>query len=277
YFDQPEVLHQVRKVFILLGCCYAGMQLIGSLLLCDPPYEQELIVNNTMEEEEQTALQNYTKKGDTASLLPSNHSENREPVSQGDDVVNLRPLEVLRSKYFYMLWVIFLLNGQGKVFISTLYKAYGQTFIKDDSFLSVVGSFAAIFNASGRIWWGFLADKTSFRVSMMISMACFTCLILTFQVTQLQGRETFFIWVCLLFGSLSGSYSLLPTATAKCFGREYMAMNYGLVFTSQIISSPLGAFLSQQLISQIGWSGLCFMVSSFTFTSKFYTNNAVHT
>ncbi|KAK3801052.1 hypothetical protein RRG08_013449 [Elysia crispata] len=266
YFDQPEVLHEVRKVFLLLGCCYLFMQLIGSLLICDPPYEQDVAVNETMTDEEQTALQNYSKKGASAALLPS-QSEERNPLCKGDDVVNLRPFEMLRSKYFYMLWFIFLLNGQGIVFISTLYKAYGQTFIEDDSFLAVVGSFAAIFNAGGRIWWGFLADKTSFRVSMMLACACFTCLILTFQVTELQGRETFFLWVCLLFGSFSGSYSLLPTATAKCFGREYVSMNYGLVFTSQVISAPLGAFLSQQLISEIGWPGLCFMVSSFTFTS----------
>lgn len=268
YFDQPEVLRQVRKVFILLGCCYAAMQFIGSLLLCDPPYEKELIINNTMEEEEQTALQNYTKKGPTAALLPS-QSENKETVSAppADDVVNLRPSEVLRSKYFYMLWFMFLFNAQGMVFVSTLYKAYGQTFIDDDSFLAVVGSFAAVFNGCGRIWWGFLADKTSFRVSMMVSCACFTCFILTFQVTQLQGREMFFIWVCLLFGCFSGSYSLLPTATAKCFGREYMTTNYGMLFTSRVLSAPIGAFLSQILISKIGWSGLCFIISSFSFSS----------
>ncbi|RUS90172.1 hypothetical protein EGW08_002051 [Elysia chlorotica] len=188
-------------------------------------------------------------------------------LCKGEDVVNVGPLEMIKSKYFYMLWFIFLLNGQGINFVSTLYKAYGQTFIDDDNFLAVVGSFAAIFNAGGRIWWGFLADKTSFRVSMMVACACFTCLILTFQVTELQGREMFFLWVCLLFGSFSGNFSLLPTATAKCFGREYVSTNYGLVFTSQVISAPLGAFLSQQLISQIGWPGLCFMVSSFSFTS----------
>ena len=72
------------------------------------------------------------------------------------------------------------------------------------------------------------------QVSMLISCACFTCLMLTFQVTELQGKETFFVWVCLLFGSFSGNYSLLPTATAKCFGREFMSMNFGLLFTSRV-------------------------------------------
>lgn len=40
YFSQDVVLDQVPWMFILLGGCYAFMQLIGSLLLCNPPYSE---------------------------------------------------------------------------------------------------------------------------------------------------------------------------------------------------------------------------------------------
>lgn len=43
-------------------------------------------------------------------------------------------------------------------------QAYGQTFIQDDVFLATVGAFAAVFNAGGRIAWGHLADRFSFKV-----------------------------------------------------------------------------------------------------------------
>lgn len=44
-----------------------------------------------------------------------------------------------------------------------MYKAYGQTFIDDDHFLAIVGAFAAVFNASGRIFWGHLTDSYGYR------------------------------------------------------------------------------------------------------------------
>ncbi len=46
-----------------------------------------------------------------------------------------------------------------------LLQTYGQTFIDDDYLLAVLGSLASVCNAGGRIVWGHLADKTSFRVS----------------------------------------------------------------------------------------------------------------
>lgn len=37
YFSEPELLDRVPNVFLLLGGCYAILQLIGSLLLGNPP------------------------------------------------------------------------------------------------------------------------------------------------------------------------------------------------------------------------------------------------
>ena len=44
-----------------------------------------------------------------------------------------------------------------------MYKAYGQTYISDDHFLSVVGAVAAVFNAGGRVFWGNLSDAYGYR------------------------------------------------------------------------------------------------------------------
>uniref|UniRef100_A0A0B7A8L4 Major facilitator superfamily (MFS) profile domain-containing protein n=1 Tax=Arion vulgaris TaxID=1028688 RepID=A0A0B7A8L4_9EUPU len=266
YFSQDDVLDQVPWMFLLLGGCYTVMQLIGSLLLCNPP-PLESNSGTVEEDNERTAILSDT---DTQQLiLPSPESaqpvNNQETVPEDD--VTVHPLRVLRSKHFYFIWLMFVFNGQGSTFVSTLYKAYGQTFISDDTFMGVVGSFAALFNAFGRIMWGSIADRFSFRVSSLIMCACFTCLMLTLQLSERGGKALFFVYVCLLFGSFSGSYSLFPTATAKCFGRKYLPINYGLVFTSQIITAPIGVFMSQKLKSSLGWDGLFFLVAGCSFVS----------
>ncbi|BFZ00817.1 hypothetical protein BsWGS_03856 [Bradybaena similaris] len=373
YFSQDVVLDKVPWVFILLGSCYAVMQFIGSLLLCNPPFSetngstiideehhhQTTIIDEgdkraheqpVSESEQQANRPELSKelnserpsvvdksatstmdtpgpelseglnsehpsvvdKSATSTMdtpgpaqhldeglrtgqpsvveiftittmetkdnspgqdtpvdpaVPTRGTELKSGKPQFGDDVNFRPIEVLRSRYFYFIWLMFVFNGQGIIFMSTLYKAYGQTFISDDSFMALVGSFASALNAGGRVFWGVLADKFSFRVANLIMSAAFTCLMLTLQLSERGGKPLFFIYVCLLFGSFSGSYALFPTATAKCFGRKYLPINYGFVFTSQVITAPLGVFLSQTLKSSLGWEGLFFLVAGFSFIS----------
>jgi hypothetical protein len=50
------------------------------------------------------------------------------------------------------------------IFIAFNYKEYGFIKIADDSFLTVVGSTGAIFNGIGRLFWGLMFDKFSFRL-----------------------------------------------------------------------------------------------------------------
>jgi hypothetical protein len=46
-------------------------------------------------------------------------------------------------------------------------KTFGQTFIKNDRFLSIVGSVSSFFNALGRLFWGFLVDKLPYKVESL--------------------------------------------------------------------------------------------------------------
>ncbi|XP_021344893.1 uncharacterized protein LOC110444864, partial [Mizuhopecten yessoensis] len=208
YFDQDSVLDRVPRMFLVLGGCYAAIQLVGVILLKDPPESISEQVNRNDEE---------------TQLLTSIGSVQNTDYS---------PRQVLKKKSFYMLWFLFLFNGQGIQFISSLYKTYGQTFIKDDHFLAIVGSLAAVCNGGGRILWGYLADKFCFKVASMLSCGLFCVCILTFPLTERFGSALYLLYVCLLFLSFSGNFSLLPTATAKCFGQKYYAINYGFVFTA---------------------------------------------
>ena len=51
--------------------------------------------------------------------------------------------------------------------MAVAYKNFGEEVIDDDRFLTTVGSVASVFNGSFRYIWGFLMDKTSFRISYL--------------------------------------------------------------------------------------------------------------
>ena len=72
------------------------------------------------------------------------------------------------------------------------------------------------------------------QVAMMCLCCLFTVLMLTLGVTSLGGRWMFMLWVGLLFLAFSGSFSLMPTATARSFGHAHYPRNYGLVFTCEV-------------------------------------------
>ena len=71
--------------------------------------------------------------------------------------------------------------------ISAYYKAFGQTFIRDDMFLSIVGSINSVFNCTGRLFYGFIMDKFAYKVSMTIEAILLILLMSTFYLTSMIG------------------------------------------------------------------------------------------
>ncbi|XP_067669939.1 uncharacterized MFS-type transporter YhjX-like [Haliotis asinina] len=297
FFSQPELLQRVPWVFVLTGGMYATMQLVGVLLIADPPTQEEVKVvsesgldNVVMSEitssngnsgdtdvtsvnnkEEVTISEPGLSKGKDPTANSINNDDGNVTVvdlkQEHGDEESLTPLQVLKTRSFYTLWMCFLLNGQGVVFLAGLYKDYGQTFIQNDVFLAVSGAFAAVFNFSGRMFWGFIADRYSFKTAMMCLCTSFSCLMITFNATRLGKEPLYFIYVCLLFGTLSGNFALFSVAAARSFGEKHYPINYGLMFTSQTITAPLGAVLASQLKTQIGWFGMFSMIAGFSFLS----------
>ena len=90
-------------------------------------------------------------------------------------------------------------------------------------FLAVVGAFAAIFNASGRVFWGHMCDKFGYRNCMCVSSIAMALLYLTFGYAPVYGGKALFaMWVWAIFFFFCANFVLLPTATAQTFGTRYL-------------------------------------------------------
>ena len=181
-------------------------------------------------------------------------------------VVSLNPLQILRRPYFYVLWIMFLCNGTAVMFTSSNYKFFGNSFIDDDHFLATVASVSSIFNCLGRICWGLVADRTSYRLTIILLSAIMTIFIITFYwcVMVAAGEAMFFIWVCVIFLCIGGNYSVFPMAIGRIYGLKYVAANYGLLYTALIIAGVLGATVSSTLIAHVGYDGLLYIVGGFS-------------
>ncbi|XP_046349957.2 oxalate:formate antiporter-like [Haliotis rufescens] len=248
YFTQDSLLDRVPYCFLLLGGIYAALSTVGVLLMKDPAVQ--------VENGDAPGLKDTIQEiGDTGIKEDENRDERH------DDDGSLSPMETLKTVRFYIIWLVYFSLGVSIDIFYGFYKPYGETFITDDYFLSLVASFAAIANALGNLFWGFMVDRYSYKpvlVSLITASGVFQA---TLIATEYGGKAMYFIWVCCLGFSMNGIFSILPLIAIEMFGNKYYSVNYGLVHTAGIAFGLVGATISSQSKDTLGWHGL-FLLSA---------------
>ena len=233
-----------QKQFIAGGSC-------PQYLLVNDSFEQLKAREETLRSEQDGR---YTQE------IPLSEQGQMEPIS-------MRPVELLKDMNFYLLWIIFLLNTEAVVYVTSVNKFFGETFVSSDRLLTTVASVASGFNAGGRIFWGLVSDKGSSKLALVIMSALTTIFLSTFYfVSMADSSVLYFIWSCMIFMCLGGNYSIFPTVTCQLFGPRHMAANYGMLFTAHAVSAVTGAVLSTSFSDSVGWRGSFFTIAGFSCT-----------
>ncbi|KAF7489345.1 putative MFS-type transporter YhjX [Sarcoptes scabiei] len=269
YFYDETILERVPKLFILLFAIYITIQLIGCCLIFTPPKQPNeiifeegrfLLINSL--EEETTFKDSFNDQSNNGY---SSCEDQDNIIPRGPSKIDISYKQAIKTKEFFLLWLMFAFSTQAVQFINTMYKAYGSLFILDDHFLAFVGSIASIFNALGRLAWGYYYDKTSFRTCIKTLSGLLSILMFTFELSSVYESKTmFFIWVISIFFTFSGIFVIFPTATAQVFGRLHAGTIYGFLFTAPASISLCGAFLIQIILKNFGWFGSFTMISIFS-------------
>ncbi|XP_070556565.1 apicoplast pyruvate carrier 1-like [Ptychodera flava] len=237
YFDQEEILDRTPTCFLIMGACYIVLQLTGVMLMGDPKVDESVSIHPEPQHEGQYIL--------------SEENNKKKDISED----NLKPSLVIRERVFWIMWFTLLLSSVTKQLIFPLYKVFGQNVIFDDHYLALVGSLASVFDCLGRLFWGYLGDKFSFRCAMLGLSTCNVVFMLTLILTLETGKVMFTIWIFAIFFCMSGIFSLFPMATARSFGEEYAGEIYGLLYSSVAVSTILGTVYINILSKQVGWIG----------------------
>ncbi|KAK7465890.1 hypothetical protein BaRGS_00037542 [Batillaria attramentaria] len=284
FYTQPEVLDKVPSCFLVLGCVFSGIQLLSLILVCEAPEPE----THSATPDDIDAINNE----DTAPLLYSDEEGTTGVLGLADgldldrDVLDLssgdgnlqetpssptqrqyHPKELLKSRVFWTLWLVLLTTDLGTVFIITLFKAYGETFIPDDHFLSLVASFSSVFNAAGRPFWGLLADRIGPRKVALCCQFILVSLVGTFVTCEVTGRAAFFIWVCGMFLSMCGLFTMFPSLAYRLFGSQYFNANLGLLDSEGVFAALGAAVLAPILKDALGWHGVFYFSYGVLFLS----------
>jgi MFS transporter, OFA family, oxalate/formate antiporter len=212
----------ILSTFLYLGIIFMCAILLGSTVLVNPPsewkpkgWEEEKKI------EKKSVKKDYTWK------------------------------EMLKTRQFWFLWLMFTFGAAAGLMVIGNLKPFGVFSGLTPAMAGSAVGILAIFNAAGRIVWGWLSDKLGRSKSM-------------FLMFLLQGGMMFVLmkmgstplllaiaaaWVGFNFG---GNFALFPSATADFFGTKNIGVNYGFVFTSYGVAGIVGPILGGQVFDITG-------------------------
>jgi OFA family oxalate/formate antiporter-like MFS transporter len=273
-----EITDRFPIMLRTLAVIYFFISTIGSLLLVEAPPPSAVVVPK-----EEPFL---PSAGQMSTPLPAT-------------ATGLSLKEALQSSQFWLMWIMMFCSGIGGLNTASVYKQFAATssVLAGDHFQTLVGGIGALFNGSGRLLWGILADKIGFK-SCFTLLTVLQCIFMStyeyssvskvilllilllflqfitfrflFYFSFLHYHHVFPLFLSffqsyfalntfLLFFCLAGNLALVPPATLKLFGTKAGTTIYGLLFSAFAVASISGGFLTKSLVKVYGF-GLIFKI-----------------
>jgi len=216
----------VDYAFLVYGIAFLVLVVLGSLVMKNPP----------------------------AGWKPAGWTP-PQPTAGKKSLLALKPKEMLKTRNFYLLWMMFLIGAlAGLMVIGNV-----QNFAKSptDGFtnsgfgvqeaidFAVIGAAIClpIFNGAGRIIWGQVSDRIG-RRKALIAMFAFQAVTMGIFFYTTSNPYLFYVVAALIGFNFGGNFALFPSACADSFGAENLGLNYGFLFTSYGIGGIVGPILA---------------------------------
>lgn len=213
----------VNEVFLLYGVLFAGLVVLGSTVMVNPP-------------------DGYRPPGWTP------------PVGQAasfSGAVNFTELQMLRTPQFWVLFSIFLVGATSGLMVIGIIRLFGGEALAasgvaaGDALLitgTAMGLFYALANGMGRILWGNFSDRLGRRNSIVLISALQGVTMIAF--VYMAGSEVgLYLGATLIGFNFGGNFALFAAATADYFGNRNVGTNYPLVFLAYGVGGILGPIL----------------------------------
>jgi len=143
--------------------------------------------------------------------------------------------EALRTKYFYLFWLMLFVNITAGMAVISQASPMAQALMGNDvpSKAQYAGQLLllfAIFNAIGRLFWASISDKIGRR---QVFYTLFVTQAIVFYALYASSSLTLFIVLgCYIYACLGGGFATMPAYAADTFGTKYVGRIYGWMLTA---------------------------------------------
>ncbi len=176
---------------------------------------------------------------------------NQERRAQFDEC-EVRPLEMLRTRSFWLLWVLYFIGAGAGLMVIGSVAGMAKNSLGANAFLAV--ALLAVGNAAGRIVAGIVSDRIGRRrtlagVFLFQALLMFACVPAT---STASGALLIVLLATLIGFNYGANLALFPSFTKDLWGIKHFGVNYGLVFTAWGVGGFVMSRISQSLAATTG-------------------------
>ncbi|WP_162055880.1 L-lactate MFS transporter [Pontibacter pamirensis] len=210
----------ISTTFYILGTSYFVLMILGALYIAPPP-------------------KGWLPRGMT-------RSETAPTENKVNDLSSLTAKKAVKTKHFWMLWTIMLINTSAGIMMISVASPMAQKIggLSIASAAVMVG-LMGIFNGAGRIGWAAASDYLSRPVVFIIFFVIQLVAFLT--LPNISSALVFQALIFLVVSCYGGGFSNLPAFIADLFGTKELGAIHGYLLTTW----SLGGLLGPTLVSQI--------------------------
>jgi MFS family permease len=171
--------------------------------------------------------------------------------------VGIEPRQMLRSKVFWLMFVMMTMMSTGGLMIISQFAAFSRDFgvagvvVFGLAALPLALTVDRLTNGLTRPFFGWVSDhigrENTMAIAFLMEAAGVTCMVLL--------RDNALVFVILsgvVFFGWGEIFSLFPSTLTDTFGPKYATTNYGFLYMAQGVGSVLGGPLAALLHDQTG-------------------------
>ncbi|GFO36949.1 oxalate:formate antiporter-like isoform x1 [Plakobranchus ocellatus] len=222
----------------------------------------------TSQREQINVSSNHAGKNPTDKIT----DEKETKIVRTDNLRSYTPKEVLRSPVFYAVFFFGMALEYGLLLKANFYKKFALLYIRNDKYLTLVGTLIPIISTCSRILFGILIDKSiiNFKDVIVFGLSL-NCVISAYWYISAQVNEILYMFILLgLTIAHSLYYIVIPTGPLRIFGPVHISTNYALVSSCTFVASMLSPVINTPILKNLGWQWVFTSSSIFSLFVLFY-------
>lgn len=176
-------------------------------------------------------------------------------------VKQFTPMEAIKTGILPLMWFVLLCTAGINIFGIAMQVPFGKEMGFAGGIVALAMSLKAIINGTGRGVIGWISDRFGRRDTLIL-----VCLVLGLAQYAVYfsgsiGNMPLFLLASMVSGFGGGAiFPLFAAMTADYFGENNNATNYGLVYSSKLVSGLVGAGMGSVVVSAWGY-GAAFIIA----------------
>lgn len=176
-------------------------------------------------------------------LPPKNYGKGNSNVKSDSEQSSFAVGEMMRTKAFYLLFVMYLFGCMSGLLVIGLAKDIGvQLAGLEPTVAANAVAMIALFNAGGRLSWGTLSDKIG-RLKSIFFMFVITAVSMIAMSVMSLNYFVFFACLAGIAFCFGGFLAVFPTITGDFYGIKTLGANYGVIYQAYGIAALVGPFI----------------------------------